>query len=69
MKMYVWEDVLDDYTSGMICVLARTKKHALEIIEKENGFDSYVYQEARSNTPIEVTNKSEQKCYFVYGGG
>jgi len=69
MEMYVWEDVLTDYTSGMICVLANSKKKALEILKKEHGENSFVYREALFSEVTEVTKDSEQKSYFVYGGG
>ena len=31
MKMFVWDDVLCDYTSGMICINAESVVHAREI--------------------------------------
>ena len=34
LKMYVWEDVLTDYTSGMVAILAEDLEQAKEIAEK-----------------------------------
>ncbi len=36
MKLYVWEDVLEDYTSGMICILAKNEKQAMEELYKKD---------------------------------
>jgi len=44
MKMYVWEDVLEDYTSGMVCVLARNEKQAWEMLYKEDDTAWWVLQ-------------------------
>ena len=34
-KMYVWKDVLCDYTSGIACVYASSLKEAIKIIIKK----------------------------------
>jgi len=40
LKLFVWEGegVLQDYTSGMVCVLARDLKHALKLIEEKHNY-------------------------------
>jgi len=32
LKLYVWEDVLADYTSGLICILAESEEQAFELL-------------------------------------
>ena len=35
LKLYVWEDVLKDWTSGLVCVLASSQEQARELINKK----------------------------------
>ena len=35
LKLYVWEDVLRDHTSGMICVLALDLEHAFDLVREK----------------------------------
>ena len=36
-KLFVWEDVLTDYTSGLVCVYARTEKEAWDELFKKDS--------------------------------
>ena len=36
MKLYIWDDVLWDYTEGVIFVLAHSKRDALRAIKKRD---------------------------------
>ena len=36
LKLFVWEDVLREWTAGMICVLARTESEAISLIAAKN---------------------------------
>jgi len=36
LKLYVWENVLEDYTSGMVCVLANNEEEAFNEIWKKD---------------------------------
>lgn len=64
LKMYVWHDVLRDYTPGMVCILAHNYEEAIKT--------------AREQLPDYVTDDfagGEHKVYdkpqaeYVYGGG
>ena len=44
MKLFVWEGVLTDYTSGIICVLAKNEKQAWEMIYEEDNTAWWVLQ-------------------------
>jgi len=35
LKLFVWEDVLEDYSTGIVCVLAMNEEHAWDLIYKE----------------------------------
>ena len=37
LKLYVWEDVLADWTSGMVCILAKNEKQAYELLYEEDS--------------------------------
>jgi hypothetical protein len=39
LKLYVWEDVLEDYTSGMAVALAPDVETALKLLSKKAGYD------------------------------
>jgi hypothetical protein len=38
LKLFVWEgkDVLENYTSGMVCALARSEEHAFEMLRRKD---------------------------------
>ncbi len=48
LKMYVWDDVLQDWTSGLIVVLAESLEQARELACKDLG---YVYQPIMDRLP------------------
>jgi len=63
LKLYVWEDVLCDYTSGMVCILAYDLEQAKELLlEKYEGYYAEDF-----GKPHRVITKSE--AFAVYGGG
>lgn len=37
LKLYVWEGVLVDYTSGMVCVLANSLEEAFQKVYEKDG--------------------------------
>ena len=63
MFMFVWEDVLCDYTCGMVCVLARTVDEALELVKKKGEWE---YKEIKNKTPKVI---SKPEAFISYGGG
>lgn len=62
-KMYVWEGVLEDWTGGMVCVLAVSKTQALAVLKKTH---QEAWDECRHLEP-EVHSKPFAVC--MRGGG
>jgi hypothetical protein len=69
-NLYVINEVLSDYTSGMAVIAASSKERARELFIEEfgeyyaDGFDKYA-----EFTVIEGVNRSEGVVDYVYGGG
>lgn len=36
LKMYVWENVLPDYTYGMVCAIAESEEQAWELLKAKD---------------------------------
>jgi hypothetical protein len=73
LKMYVWHDVLHDYTAGMVCVLATSKEEALELIKKKGAQrpegqqrPQGAWEECRNKEPLVY---HEPAVVWVMGGG
>lgn len=66
MKLFVWEGVLTDYSSGMIVAIAPTLEKALAAIARDS-----VREEAACHTPevVEITRRTPPQSWHVYGGG
>lgn len=64
LKMFVWNDVLTYWTSGMVCILAHNFEEAINIAKKD--FESYIVENF-AGKPYEVY--SEPHGEYVYGGG
>jgi len=64
LKLYVWEDVLCDYTCGMICVLALSLEQAFSLIKEK--YDEYYLDDLASVEPKVI---EEPEAFAVYGGG
>ena len=70
MNLYIINEVLSDYTSGMAVIAAPNKDRCREIFIKEfteyyaKGFDKYA-----EFTVIEGVNHPEGVVDYVYGGG
>ena len=66
LKLYVWENVLEDYTSGIMFALATDADHARKVILEAGGEGMH---------SVEKDLKQEPDCYedptgfFLYGGG
>lgn len=70
LKLYVWEGVLTDYTSGIAFALASSVEEARQAIydksEKEDGYISSTLKADIAGEPI-VCNSTEG--FFIWGGG
>jgi hypothetical protein len=64
LKLYVWEDVLRDYSAGMVCILAHDLEEALEVARQK--FESHII-EGFAGHPYQVI--TEPDAFYVYGGG
>jgi hypothetical protein len=65
MKLYVWEDVLRDYTAGMIVALAPDLESAMATVDED-----YVRADMGRVQPdvIEITDDTPAQSWFVFGG-
>jgi hypothetical protein len=66
MKLYVWYPALEDYSAGVIFVLAHSVKEARELMLKEYGPNTSVAREMQSK-PRVFSRKAVG--FAVYGGG
>jgi hypothetical protein len=69
LKMFVWEDIFCDYTSGMACALAHDVEEARWLITNEIGADE-IPGDLLGNPRI-VTKPSGFSCRFgssFFGG-
>jgi hypothetical protein len=70
MKLFIINEVLSDYTSGMAVIAAESKEQCREFFIKEfteyhaNEFDKYA-----EFTVIEGVNVPAGVVQYVYGGG
>ena len=66
MKLYVWEDVLRNWTAGMIVAIAPDLESALATVEED-----YVRAEMGRVSPMVITVSVDTKpqSWHVFGGG
>jgi len=64
LKLYVWEDVLTDYTSGIAFALAESVEQAREVIQQK-GLPEFRMQELDSG-PVII---DQPEGFYLYGGG
>lgn len=62
LKLYVWEDVLEDWSTGIAFALARSPEHARKLIAKKMGMD----HGDMNKTPKAIT---KPEGFYSYGGG
>lgn len=65
MKVFVWENVLTDYTSGMMVAVAPTVEEARAALLKEC---SYIPESDLNQQPKEL-DLSEAVGFVCWGGG
>ncbi|MHA1288106.1 MAG: hypothetical protein ACTSPB_11950 [Candidatus Thorarchaeota archaeon] len=70
-KLYVWTEVLCDYTCGMAFAIARSKEEAYEAYEALLGV--YIKEELIGGKlktyELPELQLDEPICEYVYGGG
>jgi len=63
LKLFLWEDVLCDYTCGVIFALAETLDEAKELVNKESDYN---VDWAMKKEPRIIENKFG---FSLWGGG
>lgn len=70
MNIYVWDDFCPNWSSGLAVVIAKTKKHAREILWKrccDDGLDyKYIKEEIYNKDPLEMS--MQEIAFYVQGG-
>jgi hypothetical protein len=67
MKMFIWNGVLTDWTSGMIAVYAESLEQAIEIVKKEICYSEEEFQEEIINNPPTIFDSPGLAA--ISGGG
>ena len=65
MKTFVAENVLSDYTNGMLVVKAKTLEDAKQLIEDNDDIEDWYKKEINEN----LKELEDNKILFVKGGG
>jgi prevent-host-death family protein len=71
MKLFIWENVLTDYTSGMIVALAPDLETAFATVKADTStYDSHL-EDMGKETPVvvDLTGDVTPQAWWVYGGG
>lgn len=76
MRLYVWQNVLTDYTSGMIFCIAKDLDSAREAfrqkfkeVMKIEIFGDYEKDIMKIPLEFDLSIPRDDICYFVFGGG
>jgi hypothetical protein len=70
MNLYILNEVLSDYTSGMAVIAAPSKERARELfIEQFSEYHADDFDKYAKFTVIEGVNHPEGVVDYVYGGG
>ena len=67
MKLFVWEDVLTDYTSGMVVAVAPDLETALQAIKAKDAL-AVKYMMERDPRIIDMAT-AVPEAFVVWGGG
>jgi hypothetical protein len=68
MNLYIINDVLYDYTSGMVVIAAESKDHARELFAEEFSWYVKEFDETATFTVIEGVNHPAGIVDYVCGG-
>ena len=70
MNLYIINDILSDYTSGMVVIAAESKEQCRELFVKEfKSFANDYDHELTKFTVIEGVNHPAGIVDYVHGGG
>lgn len=65
LKLYVWEDVLTDYTCGAMFCLAASEEEARELLLEQ---DNHIPSADIEKQPSIYDPKTEKVAFVVWGG-
>ena len=69
MNLYIINEILSDYTSGMVVIAAESKEHCRELFIEKFEFHAKDYDsELTKFTVIENVNHPAGIVDYVYGG-
>ena len=69
MNLYIINDILCDYTSGMVVIAASSKDECREFFVEEFSWDVDTFDKIARFIVIEGVNCSAGIVDYVYGGG
>jgi hypothetical protein len=71
VKLWVWKDVLTDYSSGMIVALAPDLETAMAATEQTHEYPSHLREEMGKVMPtvIDLDGDVQPAIWYVHGGG
>lgn len=67
MKLWVWEDVLRDYTAGLAVAVAPDLETALSVLCEQAGYDLEL--PVSKLKIIDLADGMPAQGWYVYGGG
>ena len=68
MNVYYWDDVLEDYTSGIFVVIAPSLEEARTALRKELKDYHSLYTEGDIAKEPQVFDLSETRVFLCWGG-
>jgi len=72
MKLFVWKDVLRDYTSGMMFAVAHDLEEAkAELLRQLSDYEDYDIRAdlAKEVQVIDLEGRTEPVAFYIWGGG
>jgi hypothetical protein len=74
LALYVWENILSDYTSGLVVAVARSEDEALAAIKARDHVAADAMQWHRDGLPpadhvIPLNEATQARAFLVWGGG
>jgi len=63
LKLFIWTSFCPDYSSGLAFAIAQDETEAREMVEKEMGYDIYVWGD------LEIVPLTDKVARAVSGGG
>lgn len=65
-KLFVWEEVFNDYTPGVAFAYAETVEEARELIAKKLAADNCCLDDELEKDPKVIT---DSEGFYLFGGG